>query len=111
MSEKLNINIHLPGEKTETLRCNWCGEDHAVELAYKQDIIARGVLALDEIAKQIEDMDDGPDKTAAEAQFADVVPEDTWMCGRCLLVANKLAPDAMKTECHDHEVPEERVPK
>ena len=97
-SERLAIHIHNQGEKTAELICNWCREPHAVEPEYREQILERGAKELDELRRQ----DAVPDEIKA------LTPEKTWTCGKCLLFLNNLSPDAMKTDCHDHEVPKER---
>jgi len=87
MSEDLRINVFNKGEKTEQLTCNWCGEPHAVEAGYKKETLKRG-------AEQIK-----------EHNIPDITPEETWTCGKCMLVLNGMAPDALKTDCHDHPIP------
>ena len=94
MDEKLRINIFPQGEKTAELICNWCGEPHAVEPEYREERLKRGAEQILELRKQ--------------GAKIDIKPEQTWTCGKCMLVLNGLSPDAMKTDCHDHEVPEEK---
>jgi hypothetical protein len=96
---KINVNIHASGEKTAELICNWCKEPHAVEPEYKKEILERGARELKECAKELEERN------------IVLTPEETWTCGKCMLVLNgipEFVRDALKTECHDHEVPETR---
>lgn len=91
---ELRIHLHPSGEKTEQLICNWCGLSHPVEAAYKKEILERGVRQLKELG------------------LTDVTPEETWTCGACYLVVNRVPPEIAKklrTEC-THEVPGERQP-
>jgi hypothetical protein len=99
----LNIHIHQSGEKTAELICNWCKEPHAVEPEYREEILKRGVERIEEFRQEAEKMPD------VMAKIDELGPEETWTCGRCMLFLNGLPLDAMKTDCHDHEVPEERI--
>ena len=42
------------------------------------------------------------------AEVHELDPDQTWTCGRCLLFLCGHSPDSMRTDCHDHAVPEER---
>ena len=91
-----NVNIHVrPPElesKTEVLTCNWCRLPHPVEPGYKSEVLARGAERIEEARK------------ANALADADIKPEETWTCGRCMIHLMGL-PETMRTECHDHEVP------
>ena len=89
----INLNVFPPGEKTAELTCNWCGEIHKVEPEYRLETLTRGAARL------------------AEMDLKGVTPEDTWTCGRCLLVLAGRSVDFMKTDCHEHEVQKERKPR
>ncbi len=86
----INIHLHKSGTKTAELICNWCGEPHAVEPEYREEILVRGAEKL------------------AEMAIEDIKPEQTWTCGRCMLALNNLPPSYLQTDCHDHEVPLKR---
>jgi len=91
---KLNIHIHAPGEKTESLTCNWCKEPHAVEPSYKETFLKRTSEKLREVAE-----------THPEVELPDV--EDAWTCGRCMLAMMGKEPGFVRTDCHEHDVPEQ----
>lgn len=88
----VNIHVHPSGEKTAYLNCNWCGESHLMEQEYREKTLIRGA------------------KAASELKL-DVPPEETWTCGRCMLVVTGLRMDFIPTDCHVHDVPKERVVK
>ena len=94
MEENLRINVFPKGEKTAELKCNWCGELHAVEPTYREEALKRG-------AEVIQDLKD-------QGAKIDIGPEDSWTCGKCMLFLNGMGSDALKTDCHDHPVPEQR---
>jgi len=91
------VKIHLredEGEKNTVLTCNWCKQPHPVEQSYRDDILKRGAEKIEELRKE-HPLDLVPD----------LVPEDTWTCGKCFLYLTGLPAGAAKTECHDHDVP------
>ena len=90
MDEDLRINIFNKGKKTAQLICNWCKEPHAVEPEYREEILKRG-------AEQLK-----------KHGITHITPEETWTCGKCMLVLHGLPADALKTDCHDHKVPERK---
>ena len=94
----IRIHIHRQGTepKSAELICNWCQEPHAVEPSYRKAALERGAI---EIAKLRVGGHEIPD---------DLTPEQSWTCGKCLLYVKGL-PDTLKTDCHEHEVPTERV--
>src|SRR6516225_3313030 len=101
MAEEVNVHVFPKGEKTETLICNWCGEPHKVEAAYKEEIIRRGQERLDEVAAL--------DDPEAKKQAALMDPDETWTCGNCyLFLMFGRVSDIVQTECHDHKVPDTR---
>jgi len=97
---ELNVHIDLTpkNDKSETLVCNWCAEPHAVDADYKEAMLERGEEQLMVLRQQY------PDK----AEVHELEPDQTWTCGRCLLFLCGHSPDSMRTDCHDHAVPEER---
>jgi len=102
MSESdLRIHLHGRGEKTAQLICNWCGEPHAVEPEYREQVLERGARELEELRRQ--------EGSAVPDEVKALRPEQTWTCGKCLLFLNNVPANAMTTECHDHEVPKERT--
>jgi len=91
----LNIHIFDPGEKDSELTCNWCKEPHAMDAQYKAMMLERGRERIEELSPEAQE----------ELRRKGVGPKETWTCGRCMLVLNGMEPDAIKTDCHDHEVP------
>jgi protein-arginine kinase activator protein McsA len=94
-----SINIHLhPREqerdKTRILVCNWCNELHDVTPEYKEEVLARGAEIIAEALK-------------ADPKLDPIKPEETWTCGKCYLYLMNL-PTNIKTDCHDHPVPEKK---
>jgi protein-arginine kinase activator protein McsA len=101
LNEKLRINIHAEGEKTEELICNWCAIPHPVDTDYKENVLQRAEEQLQEL------------RNKGTAIPDDVKPEDMWFCGACLLHLNEVPEELAKnleTGC-DHEVPNERQKK
>ena len=96
MSEdaRLNVHIHPPSEKTEFLTCNWCKEPHAVEPSYKETFIKRTEEKLRELVE-----------AHPEAECISI--DEAWPCGRCMLAMMGKEPDFVRTDCHEHDVPEE----
>jgi hypothetical protein len=101
---KVDTRIHFygQGEKTDQLICNWCGEPHAVESEYKEQILERGATELEELRRLARQGNISDDEIKA------LTPDQTWTCGKCMLFLNNLPIDAMMTDCHDHEVPKQR---
>ena len=98
MPEDVNIHVRPQEEaKTEVLTCNWCHQPHPVSPAYKDEIVARGAERIAE-AKAANALAD---------ESANIKPEETWTCGKCMIYLMGL-PETMRTECHDHEVPERK---
>ena len=88
-----NIRIgQYDEEKTDVLKCNHCKIDHPVEPSYKKMFLIETKKKIDRIREYHDDI-------------GFIEPEDAWTCGRCMLVIHGLPPDAMRTDCPDHEVP------
>jgi len=92
----MNVHLHKSGEKTAELTCNWCGEPHAVEPEYREDVLLRGAKILAEYKSK-------------DIKIKDIKPEQTWTCGRCFLVLHNHPSDFIPTDCHEHEVPKEKI--
>lgn len=96
--EEVKIRLREDGEKNAVLTCNWCKQPHPVEQSYMDDILKRG-------AEKIEELELISSPTSPPWADLDLVPEDTWTCGKCLLYLTGLPAGAARTGCHDHDVP------